>query len=66
MLVYLHVKNLALIEKNIIEIKKDKDIIKNSEKLNRKLKWIKNKLILFFFITLLFSNIFWYYYMYHL
>ena len=55
------VKNLALIESNIIEIKKDKNIINNSEKLNKKLKWLKIKLNLFFIITFIFSIIFWYY-----
>ena len=55
------VKNLALIETNIIEIKKDKNIVHNSETLDIKLKWIKIKLKLFFIIIFLFSAIFWYY-----
>ena len=60
-IISLIVKKLALIESNIIEIKKDKNIIHNSEQLNRKLKWIKIKLNLFFIITFIFSIIFWYY-----
>ena len=55
------VKKLALIEKNIIEIKNDKNTIDNSEKLNKKLKCIKIKMNLFFIITFIFSIIFWYY-----
>ena len=55
------VKNLALIENNIIEIKNDKNIIHNPEKFNKKLKWLKIKLILFFIIVFIFSIVFWYY-----
>ena len=55
------VKNLALIEKNIIEIKNDKNIVHNSGDLDKKIKWIKIKMKLFFIIVFLFSAIFWYY-----
>ena len=44
------IKNLSLIEKKIIEIKKKKDInSSNSDKLNNIMKRIKIKFIIFFF-----------------
>jgi len=55
------VKNLALIESDIIEIKNNINIINNSEKLNKKLKWLKIKMNLFFIITFIFLIIFWFY-----
>ena len=56
------IKNLSLIEKKIIEIKKKKDInISNSDKLNNIMKSIKIKFIIFFFLSFLFFIMFWYY-----
>ena len=56
------VKELSLIEKSIIKIKKDdENAVESSEKIKKLLKSIKTRFILFNFFIFLFYFIFWYY-----
>jgi len=55
------VKELSLIEKSIIKIKKDENAVENSEKIKKFLKFIKIRFILFYIFIFLFYFIFWYY-----
>ena len=60
-IIILIVKTLGLTEKKIIEIKKNKDIYNEEEKINKILKLLKIKFILFFIMIFLFLILFWYY-----
>ena len=55
------IKQLSLIEKKIIEIKNSKDININSVKLNKIIKSLKIKFMMFFILVFLFLIAFWYY-----
>ena len=55
------VKDLSLIEKSIIKIKKDENAVENSDKIKKLLKSIKIRFIIFNILIFLFYFIFWYY-----
>ena len=55
------VKDLSLIEKSIIKIKKDENAVENSDKIKKLLKSIKIRFIIFNILIFLFNFIFWYY-----
>jgi hypothetical protein len=55
------VKSLSLSEKNILEIKQEKDYKQSQRKILIVLRCLKIKFILFFIISFVFLDLFWYY-----